>query len=266
MTLTGPSRAPARFDLSDRVILVTGAGGGIGAAIARRLADSGAIVCLADRQACTDLAGTLQATGARATDHPTDVTDPVQVQALMQAVLAAHGRIDGLINAAGVTSTGGIDGLSSDEWDRVHTINLKSVFLCCQAALAPMRQAGFGRIVNIGSVVGKNGGNARPWLDASEQNGAANAAYAASKAGVHALTLSLAKEVAASGVTVNAVAPGPIVSPMTTAFPAALQAQIPVGRMGRADEVAAMVAFLCSDETGFITGEVLDVNGGLWPD
>lgn len=266
MSDPAPTRAPARIDLSDRIIVVTGASGGIGAAIALRLAVSGARVWLADRAPCSQLTSRLQDAGLTATDHPTDVTDVAQVQALMQAVLAAHGRIDGLVNAAGVTSTGGIDTLSGDEWDRVQIINLKSVFLCCQAALASMRQVGFGRIVNIGSVVGKNGGNARPWLDPTEQTGAANAAYAASKAGVHALTLSLAKEAAASGVTVNAVAPGPIVSAMTTAFPAVLKAQIPVGRMGAAEEIAAMVAFLCSDETGFITGEVLDMNGGLWPD
>lgn len=129
-----------------------------------------------------------------------------------------------------------------------------------------MKEAGWGRIVNIGSVVAKNGGNPRPWIDRSESSKAANAAYAAAKAGVHALTLSLAKEVASDGITVNAVAPGPIAGPMTTEFPEALIRQIPAGRLGAPNEVAAAVAWLCSADAAFVTGEIVDVNGGLWVD
>lgn len=266
MTAAQDGRGPLRVDLRGRVFIVTGAGGGIGAAIARRLAQSGAALCLADRQACDEVADAVKALGAPVLDQPTDVTDLRQVKAMVEAAGAAFGGVDGLITAAGVTSLGAFESIAEQEWDRVHAINLKSVFLCCQAVIAPMRSRGFGRIVNIGSVVAKNGGNPRPWLDPGELDLAANAAYAAAKAGVHALTLSLAKEVARYGVTANVIAPGPIQSAMTTTFPDVLKAQIPVGRMGRADEIAAMVSFLCSDEAGFITGEILDVNGGLWPD
>jgi 3-oxoacyl-[acyl-carrier protein] reductase len=129
-----------------------------------------------------------------------------------------------------------------------------------------MRANRNGRIVNIGSIIGKNGGNARPWLDRAEQQHSSNVAYGVSKAGVHALTFFLARELATDGITVNAVAPGPIASAMTTSFPASLQALIPVGRMGRAEEVAAAVAFLAGPDAAFITGEVLDVNGGMWAD
>ena len=125
---------------------------------------------------------------------------------------------------------------------------------------------GFGRIVNLGSVVGKNGGNARPWLDPQEQASAGNIAYGVSKAGVHAMTAFLAKELAAFGVTVNAVAPGPIATSMTTHFPPALTALVPVGRMGTMDEVVAAILFLLAPASAYMTGEVLDINGGLWCD
>jgi len=115
-------------------------------------------------------------------------------------------------------------------------------------------------------VVGKNGGNARPWLDPGEQASAGNVAYGVSKAGVHAMTAFLAKEVAAFGVTVNAVAPGPIATTMTTRFPPALTALVPAGRMGTIDEVVAAILFLLAPRSAYITGEVLDVNGGLWCD
>jgi 3-oxoacyl-[acyl-carrier protein] reductase len=129
-----------------------------------------------------------------------------------------------------------------------------------------MRANRRGRIVNIGSIVGKNSGNARPWLDPAEQDRAGNIAYGVSKAGIHAMTGFLARELAADGITVNAVAPGPIASAMTTNFPQQLRALIPVGRMGRAEEVAAAICFLAGPEAGFITGEILDINGGMWSD
>ena len=128
------------------------------------------------------------------------------------------------------------------------------------------RAAGGGRIVAIGSLIGKNGGNARPWIDRAEQQRSSNIAYGVSKAGVHAMTQFLAKELAPDNIAVNAVAPGPIASAMTTGFPDSLRALIPAGRMGRAEEVARAVAFLASPRTGFITGEILDINGGMWTD
>jgi NAD(P)-dependent dehydrogenase (short-subunit alcohol dehydrogenase family) len=204
--------------------------------------------------------------GDESRSYAADLSDPMAVQALVKAVLEEFGRIDCLVTAAGVTSLGNFESITLEEWDRVHAINLRGVFLINQAVIAAMKAQTFGRIVNIGSVLAKNGGNPRPWLDANEQERAGNAAYGAAKAGVHALTLYLAKELAAHGITVNAVAPGPIASPMTTNFPQALMQQIPAGRMGQPEEVAAMVAWLCARENAFVTGEVIDVNGGLWMD
>lgn len=239
------------------VALITGGDGMIGQAVARRLAANGMRLALADRSEPA-------AVGAQCRCHAADLADAVQVRALVDSVLADFGRIDCLVTAAGVTSTGSFESISAEEWDRVHAINLRGVFLANQAVIAPMRGQAFGRIVNIGSVLAKNGGNPRPWIDAGEQERAGNAAYGAAKAGVHALTLYLAKELAAHGITVNAVAPGPIASPMTTSFPEALVRQIPAGRMGQPDEVASAVGWLCSAEAAFVTGEIIDINGGLW--
>ncbi len=248
-----------RFALDGLVALVTGGGGMIGQAVARRLAQGGARLALADRDEP-------ESVGNDCRSYAADLADPAEVRAVVDRTLADFGRIDCLITAAGVTSTGSFESIALEEWDRVHAINLRGVFLVNQAVIAPMRAQGAGRIVNIGSVLAKNGGNPRPWIDASEQERAGNAAYGAAKAGVHAMTLYLAKELAAHGITVNAVAPGPIASAMTTSFPEALIRQIPVGRMGKGDEVAAAVAWLCTPEAAFVTGEIMDVNGGLWMD
>lgn len=170
------------------------------------------------------------------------------------------------MNHPGTVSFGSAETLEEAEWSRVLDINLKGTFLCCQAVIPGMRGRRYGRIINIGSILGKNGGNARPWLDRSDQAQSANVAYGASKAGVHAATLYLARELAADGITVNVVAPGPVASAMTADFPERLRDLIPVGRMGTADEVAQACLFLASRSSGFITAEILDVNGGMWGD
>jgi 3-oxoacyl-[acyl-carrier protein] reductase len=245
--------------LAGRVALVTGATGGIGRATAAALAAAGAKLALADRAAPDAVPD-----GALAL--AVDVTRQDQVQAMVARTVEAFGRLDILVNVAGVVSMGAAATLPEAEWDRVMAVNLKGSFLCCQAVIPAMRANRFGRIVNIGSIVGKNGGNGRPWLDPAEQQKAGNVAYGVSKAGVHALTFFLARELAADGITVNAVAPGPIASAMTTNFPEQLRAMIPVGRMGRAEEVAAAIVFLVGPDAAFITGEVLDVNGGMLGD
>lgn len=246
-----------------QVALVTGGAGGIGGAVTRALLAEDATVVCADREAPAAPGG---ADPRRFQGVAFDVSRRDDVHRVVREALAAHGRIDLLVNVAGVVSFGSAESITEAEWDRVIDINLKGTFLCCQAVIEPMRRQKYGRIVNIGSVVGKNAGNARPWISAEEQQRAANLAYGASKAGVHAITGFLAKEMAAHGVTVNAVAPGPIATAMTRTFPEALRNLIPVGRMGVLDDVVRAILFLASKDNGFINGEILDVNGGMWCD
>jgi NAD(P)-dependent dehydrogenase (short-subunit alcohol dehydrogenase family) len=246
-----------------QVAIVTGGAGGIGGAVTRALLARGATVVCADRNAPAAPQGI---DGGRFIPVSVDVSRGEEVRGLVRHALQSAGHVDLLVNVAGVVSFGTAESIAEEEWDRVLGINLKGTFLCCQAVIAPMRERKYGRIVNIGSVVGKNAGNARPWIAPDEQARAANAAYGASKAGVHAITGFLAKELARHGITVNAVAPGPIATAMTTSFPEALRGLIPVGRMGALDDVARAVLFLGSRDSGFVNGEVLDVNGGMWCD
>jgi 3-oxoacyl-[acyl-carrier protein] reductase len=252
--------------LEGRVALITGAAGGIGRAVAKVFAREGAGLCLADRGDTAGITAEVSALGGHSIKAVLDVTRRGEIDAAVDAAVASFGRLDILVNVAGVVSMGPAATLEEDEWDRVLGINLKGSFLCCQAVIPIMRRQRFGRIVNLGSVIGKNGGNPRPWIDPSEQVRASNVAYGASKAGVHAMTFFLARELAADGITVNAVAPGPVASAMTKDFPAALAALIPAGRMGQAEDVAEAVLYLASEAAGFVTGEVLDVNGGMWAD
>ena len=252
--------------LIDRVAIITGASGGLGRATALRFAQEGARLCLADRVPAGEILELVRADGASAIEVETDVTVAGSVQAMVERTLAEFSKVDVLVNIAGVSSHGASDDVDEAEWDRVLRGNLTSVFLCCKAVLPAMRERGYGRIVNMSSILGKNGGNPRPWIDPQEQKRAGNLAYGASKAGVHALTYFLAKENAHHGITVNAVAPGPIATHMTRNFPQTLKNLIPVGRMGQPEDVADAVAFLAGDSAGFITGEVMDVNGGAWTD
>lgn len=248
--------------LAGRVALVTGAAGGIGSAVARAFAAAGADLALLDTAPPEALAAEL---GGRSIALAADVTRRQQIIDAVARTTAELGRLDILVNVAGIVSFGAAATLAEAEWDRVLDINLKGTFLCCQAVIPAMRAGGYGRIINLGSVIGKNGGNARPWIDRSEQERSSNVAYGAAKAGVHALTLFLARELAPD-ITVNAIAPGPVASAMTTNLPQSLRALIPMGRMGRAEDVANAALFLAGEGASFVTAEILDVNGGMWAD
>jgi NAD(P)-dependent dehydrogenase (short-subunit alcohol dehydrogenase family) len=245
--------------------IVTGGAGAIGGAIAVGLAAAGCEIAVIDRVTTEGIVAEIASQGQRAFTVSADLASPDQTRAAIRQAMAELDGLDILVNAAGIVSYGAAATLAEPEWDRVMNINLKSVFIACQTAMEAMRRPG-GRIINIGSVLGKNGGNARPWLDPSEQKSSANIAYGISKAGVHALTIYLARELASAGITVNAVAPGPIQTAMTSAFPRTLRDLIPVGRLGLPREVADAVAFLAAEGSAYITGEVLDINGGIWSD
>jgi len=252
--------------LHERVAIITGAAGGIGSAVARRFAAEGAHLCLADRYGCVELAQELTASRHRLIDIPTDVTSIDDNRQMVGRTLETFGKVDILVTVAGVVSAGNAETLAEAEWDRVMAVNLKGVFLSCQSVIPAMRAARYGRIVTIGSVLAKNGGNPRPWIDRKEQERAGNVAYGAAKAGVHAMTLYLAKELSADNITVNCVAPGPIASAMTTNLPDTFKALLPVGRLGLPEEIADAVTYLAGEQASFTTGEILDVNGGGWID
>jgi 3-oxoacyl-[acyl-carrier protein] reductase len=244
------------FDLTGRVALVTGASRGIGRAIATRLAAQGAIVVAAargDNAAATVAA--IAGAGGRAEAVGADVTDAVALGRLPEAVADRHGRLDILISNAGVTRDQLLLRMKRDDWDLVIATNLTAAFTLAQAAMRPMLKQRGGRIITVSSVVGQMG-------NAGQTN------YAASKAGLIGFAKALAREVASRGITVNVIAPGIIDTDMTRAVGEKAQgawaAQIPLGRLGTVDDVAAAACFLASDEAAYITGHVLAVNGGMY--
>ena len=250
-------------DFLGRVVWVTGANGGIGQAVVQEFRRRGAIVIASDLKADVSIENSDFSTQQSV---QLDVTKRSQVHALVQRIATQCGTVDTLINVAGVVSFGSAQDLSEEEWDRVIDINLKGSFLTSQSVLTGMKEKKFGRIIQMGSVVGKNAGNARPWIDPNEQARASNVAYGVSKAGVHIMTGFLARETASFGITVNALAPGPIATEMTKGFPDNLRALIPVGRMGETNDIVHAVMFLAHQDAGFVTGEILNVNGGMWSD
>ncbi len=244
-------------ELAGRVALVTGAGQGMGRAVAARLAAGGASVVVNDLnpESAERTAQALTDAGHEALAAPGDVSHPASVREMFRAVFDRYGTLHVLINNAGILYPTSVEHIEPEEWDLVVAVNLTGTFLCSQAAIGPMREAGWGRIVNFSSTAGKN---------VSTVGGAH---YTAAKAGVLGFTRHLAKEVSAYGITVNAVCPGLIDTEMVRAVISPERADayargFPVSRLGEPREVAELVAFLASDRASYITGASLDINGG----
>jgi 3-oxoacyl-[acyl-carrier protein] reductase len=246
----------AEPDQNQRVALVTGASRGIGKAISERLASEGHHVVLVARSADaieTASVGIIAA-GGSAEARPCDLGDDAAVDALLEQVLERHGRLDILVNNAGITRDGLILRMSDEDFDAVIDTNLRAAFRLCRAAARPMMRGRWGRIINIGSVVGLMG-----------NPGQSN--YAAAKAGLIGMTRSIGKELGGKGITANVVAPGFIETDMTDALPEQLVqeavARLPLRRLGRSEEIAHAVAYLASEQAGYVTGHVLAVDGGM---
>ncbi len=236
---------------------MTGGSRGIGRAICRRLADMGALVYVnyvSNEAAAQEVVDEITQAGGKARLLPFDVANKEASAQALKGVIKEHGAVHVLVNNAGITRDGLLARMKEQDWDQVMTVNLKGLFNCTQPVLMAMMKQRWGRIVNIGSVVGAMG-----------NPGQTN--YAAAKAGIEGFTKSLAREVASRGITANVVAPGFIETDMTAVLPDKikdqLMAQIPVGRLGTPEDVADAVAFLASDRAAYITGHVLHVNGGL---
>jgi 3-oxoacyl-[acyl-carrier protein] reductase len=243
--------------MQGQVALVTGASRGIGAAIAQALGKQGAAVIgtATTQNGADQITAALQQAGIKGTGMALDVNDAAQIEAVLKQIAEQFGEIAILVNNAGVTRDTLLMRMKEEDWDAVISTNLKSVYRMSQAVLRPMMKARYGRIINISSVVGHSG-------NAGQTN------YCAAKAGMTGFTKSLAQEVGSRGITVNCVAPGFIDTDMTKELPeeqrARLLQQIPLGRLGAADDIAAAVAFLASSSAGYVSGETLHVNGGMY--
>jgi 3-oxoacyl-[acyl-carrier protein] reductase len=244
------------MSLSGRVALVTGASQGIGRTCALRLAKEGATVAVVARnqEKLNELAAEITVAGGTASAFALDVADEEQVKATVKAIISQLGKIDILVNNAGITRDQLVMRMKRADWDAVLQTNLTSAYLCIQSVIPSMLKQRWGRVINITSVFGQMG-----------QAGQAN--YSASKAGLIGLTMAIAREVGSRNITCNAVAPGFIETAMTAVlseeFKQTAVKQIPLGRVGASDDVAAAVAFLASDDASYVTGHVLNVNGGM---
>ena len=245
------------FSLKDKVAIVTGASQGIGRDTALALSEAGAKVAVAARneEKLAALVAEITAKGGEAFAVKMDVADAAQVKAGFKSILDKFGRLDILVNNAAITRDGLAVRMKADDWDEVLRTNLTGAHLCIQQALSTMMRARTGRIINISSVVARMGN-------------AGQANYVTAKAGLLGLTKAIAMEMASRNITVNAIAPGFIETPMTDVLSEQikeeLKARIPLGRMGNGREIAAAIVFLASDEASYITGQVLDINGGMY--
>ena len=244
-------------DLGGRAAIVTGGANGIGREIALRLAAAGAAVLVADRDGAEAdaVAGEVEAAGGRAVGRAVDVRDPAGCEALVAVACEVFGRLDTLVTSAGIARAQPFLRTTLELWQETLAVNLTGTFLCCQAATPAMVAAGGGRIITIASVSGERGGTGR-------------AAYGASKGGVITLTRVMAVELARHNITVNAIAPGPVETPMVAALHTAEDrtawlGSVPARRYGTPAEVAAAAVFLASDEASYVTGHVLNVDGGF---
>jgi 3-oxoacyl-[acyl-carrier protein] reductase len=245
------------FSLKDKIAVVTGASQGIGRDTAHALAEAGAKVVVAARneEKLAELVQEITAKGGEALAVKIDVADIEQIKSGFKSILEKFGKIDILVNNAAITRDGLAIRMKPDDWEAVLRTNLTGAHLCIQQVLSTMMKARAGRIINISSVVAESGN-------------AGQANYVASKAGLIGLTKAIAIEIASRNITVNAVAPGFVESPMTAVLPdkvkEELKIRIPLGRMGTGKDIAASIVFLASDEAAYITGHVLDVNGGMY--
>lgn len=244
------------MSLQGRVAIITGAAQGIGRAIAEALAHAGADIAVADLDTgrSADTVAAVEKIGRKALNIKVNVADANETKAMAEHVIKTWGKIDILVNNAGITRDALLLRMREEDWNLVLQVNLNGTFNCTKAVLQPMTKQRYGRIVNIASIVGAMG-----------NVGQAN--YAASKAAVIGFTKTVAREYASRSVTVNAVAPGFIDTAMTQGLPTevkeVLQKQIPLGRLGTPADIAAAVQFLVSDEAGYVTGQVLHINGGM---
>ena len=240
----------------DRVAVVTGGAAGIGRAASLAFAREGATVAVVDLTGADGVANEVERAGGRAAAFTTDVARAADVQAMVDGVLTRFGRIDVLVNNAGIGGPGSIEELTEEEWDRTLAVNLKAHFLICRAVVPIMRRQQRGHIVNVGSIAGRNVSLAN------------SIAYTSAKAGVIGFTRHLAQEVGRDGIRVNCLAPGPTRTPLLTGVldadrEAAVAARVPLGYVSEADEQAAVILFLASDDASYVHGAIVDANGGL---